>query len=230
MTAFLAALAFFLIAHLLPAAPPVRARLVAALGRRGYLLAYSGVSLALLAWLIATARAAEDITLWEPAAWQWWVPLAVMPFAAFLLVAGLIEANPLSVSLRSGEHLPAVAVITRHPVLWGFLLWAGAHVPPNGRLVGVLLFGAMALLAAVGVPLVDRKARVRLGAARWVALAGRSSALPFASLLAGRAERPHPAPLLLSGALAAALTAGFLLGGHTLLIGPDPLAGLAGLR
>ncbi|MEJ1936993.1 NnrU family protein [Nostoc sp. NIES-2111] len=229
MTSFLLALAAFLVAHLLPAWPPVRARLVALLGRRGYLVAYSLVSLALLAWLIQSAVTADDVQLWAPAAWQWWVPLVAMPAAGFLLTAGLIEANPLSVSLRAGDGLPAVACITRHPVLWGFLIWAASHVPPNGRLVPVLLFGAMAALSGAGFVLVDRKARRRLGEERWRALAAGSSTLPFAAMLAGQARCGRWKALALSAALAAALYAWFLLGGHALLIGPDPLAGLHAL-
>lgn len=226
MTSFLLALAAFLIAHLLPAAPPVRARLVARLGRRGYLACYSLVSLALLAWLVQAALAADDIQLWAPAAWQWWVPIAAMPLAGFLLVAGLIEANPLSVSLRAGDDLPAIACVTRHPVLWGFLIWAAAHVPPNGRLVPVLLFAAMAALSAAGFVLVDRKARKRLGEKRWQTLAARSPALPFAALLAGRSRCTGWKPLAVSAAIATAVYAWFLLAGHAWLIGPDPLAGL----
>jgi uncharacterized membrane protein len=229
MTSFLVALVAFLVAHLLPAAPPVRTRLVRRLGPRGYLAAYSVVSLALLAWLIHAAMAADGVTLWTPAAWQWRVPLLAMPFAGVLLVAGLVEANPLSVSLRAGDDLPAIACVTRHPVLWGFLIWAASHVPPNGRLVPVLLFGAMVALAAAGFALVDSRARKRLGEERWRTLAARSSALPFAAMLAGRTRCRRWRPLALSAALAAALYAWFLLGGHALLIGPDPLAGLHAL-
>jgi uncharacterized membrane protein len=229
MTSFLLALAAFLLAHLLPAWPPVRARLVARLGRRGYIAAYSAVSLILLAWLLQAAVTADGVTLWAPAAWQWRVPLFAMPVAGFLLVAGLVEANPLSVSLRAGDELPAIACVTRHPVLWGFLIWAASHIPPNGRLVPLLLFGAMATLSVAGFALVDRKARGRLGEERWRAMAARSSALPFAAMIAGKARCGRWKPLAFSAVVAGALYAWFLLEGHALLVGPDPLAGLRAL-
>jgi uncharacterized membrane protein len=229
MTTFVTALAAFLVAHLLPAAPAVRARLVAALGRRSYLALYSLVSLGLLAWVVQAALAADGTTLWAPTAWQWLVPILAMPVAGFLLVAGLMEANPLSVSLRGGEELPAIACVTRHPVLWGFLIWAASHVPANGRLVPVLLFGAMAILSAAGFVLVDRKARKRLGEERWYALAKSSSTLPFAALLAGRTRCGSWKPLATAAAISLALYTWFLLAGHAWLIGPEPLAGLRAL-
>ncbi|MCB1486308.1 MAG: NnrU family protein, partial [Bauldia sp.] len=52
MAEFLLAILLFLVAHVVPPAPPVRRRLVALLGRRGYLLAFSVLSLALLVWIV----------------------------------------------------------------------------------------------------------------------------------------------------------------------------------
>src|SRR5690349_3390428 len=128
MTELLLALAAFLAAHLLPSAPGVRPALVARWGRGVYLVGYSAVSLALLAWVVIAARRADVVMLWEPAPWQWLTPFVVMPFALFLIVAGLAEPNPLSIAWRKGERPGPVSAITRHPVLWGFLLWAAAHV------------------------------------------------------------------------------------------------------
>jgi uncharacterized membrane protein len=222
MTRFLLALSVFLVAHLVPAAPALRGRLVAALGRRTYLVLYSVVSLALFAWLVAEARAADTIALWDIAPWQGWVPILVMPFATALLVAGLLQPNPLSISLRPAAELPAIAGITRHPVLWGALLWALAHIPPNGRLAPVLLFGAMAAFSAVGFVLLDAKARQRLGPEAWATLAGKTSILPFAALLQGRAGPIRWRRLAPAAAVALVIYAWFLLQGHAWLIGPDP--------
>lgn len=218
MTEFLLALAAFVLAHLVPAMPGVRPRLVAVAGRSAYMAAYSVVSLALLAWLVAAARRADDVWLWQPAAWQWAMAALLMPVSLALLVLGLSEPNPLSVSIRrsDGEALPLTAAVTRHPVLWGFLLWAAAHIPANGRLVPVILFGAMAGMAALGMPMLDRKARRRLGEDAWARLA-------TARRRIGRSDLP-----LLVAAMAVALAAyaWMLLQGHALLIGPDPLSGL----
>ncbi|ACA17829.1 NnrUfamily protein [Methylobacterium sp. 4-46] len=226
---FAAALATFLVAHSVPAVPRLRGRLVARLGRRAYLVAYSALSLALLAWLIVAARRAGTVALWEPARWQWAVPLALMPVALFLIAAGLFAANPLSVSLRAGAEPGPVTAVTRHPLMWGFLIWALAHIPPNGDLVSVVLFGGMAAFSLAGFALLDAKARRRLGAERWRALSRGTSVVPFAAILAGRARLGPVRPLLPAAAAALAAYAWFLAQGHALLIGPDPLASFRAL-
>lgn len=218
MTEFLLALAAFVLAHLIPAMPGVRPRLVGVAGRTAYMVVYSVVSLALLWWLVAAAGRADDVWLWQPAAWQWLVPAVLMPVSLILLVLGLGQPNPLSVSIRPADTqaLPAAAAFTRHPVLWGFLLWALAHIPANGRLVPVILFGAMAAMAALGFPMLDRKARRRLGEQTWTRLSQASRPLTRAD-----------APVLAASILVAVAVYGWMLWrGHALLIGPDPLSGL----
>jgi uncharacterized membrane protein len=86
----------------------------------------------------------------------------------------------------------------------------------------------MAAFSLLGFIIVDAKARRRLGRERWRALAGKTSVIPFVALLAGRAPWRTLARLLWPAFAAAALHGWFVLMGHALLIGPDPLAGLAG--
>lgn len=229
MTEFALALGAFLAAHAVPALPGLRTRLIGALGLSLYLALYSALSLALLAWLILAARRAETVMLWQPAAWQWHWALTLMPFAAFFFVAGLMASNPLSISFRSEDRPGAIVAITRHPVLWGFLLWALAHIPPNSDLVSVILFGVMAAFSLVGFALLDAKARRRLGPERWRHLSKETSIVPFAALVSGRARLDRPVSLLPAAMLALGLYAWFLLQGHALLIGPDPLAALPAL-
>jgi uncharacterized membrane protein len=229
MTELLVAIAAFLLAHVVPPAPPVRARLIGWLGRRVYLGAYSLMSVALIAWIVAAAYRAPNLPLWDPAPWQGLVPMAVMPLATWLLLAGLTEPNPLSISFLAArpeaEPGPAASV-TRHPVLWAFLLWALCHIPPNGDVVSLILFGGAALLAGGGLAALDRRMRRRLGEERWRTLARCTSIVPFAAILAGRARIRMSGRLLLTVAAAAAAYAWFLLDGHARLIGLDPLAWL----
>jgi uncharacterized membrane protein len=227
VTEFLIAIAVFVVAHVVPPAPPVRQRLIALLGRRAYLAGYSVLSLGLIAWIIVAAHRAPYVPLWTPAPWQTLVPIVAMPLAAWLLVAGLAEANPLSISLRGSgdatEPGPAAAV-TRHPVLWAFLLWAASHMVPNGDVVSLILFGGMAILALAGLAVVDRRARRRLGEERWKRLAAATSVVPFVALASGRARLRVSLRLGLSLVAAVALYLWFLLQGHIWLIGVDPLA------
>jgi uncharacterized membrane protein len=227
MSEFFIALIVFLAAHLLPAAPRLRGTATRLLGLRLYLALYSALSIVLLAWVVVAAQRADSLFLWDPTPWQRWVPLAAMPFALFLVIAGLGQANPLSVSLRtaSAGRPGSVVGITRHPVLWGFLIWALAHIPPNGDLVALVLFGGMALLAAAGMRLVDARARKRLGG-EWAALAERTSVIPFVAAIAGRASLRFDRELAIAALVSLVLYGWLLWSGHQLLFGVDPLAGL----
>ncbi|WP_201862954.1 NnrU family protein [Microvirga soli] len=230
MTEFHIAMAVFLAAHLIPASPGLRSRLIGLMGRATYLTAYSLLSLGLLAWLTLAAQPAVTVLLWDPAPWQRHVPFLAMPVAAFLLIAGLAWPNPLSISLRSGEEPGPIVAVTHHPVLWGFLIWAASHVPPNGSLVVVLLFSGMAAFSILGFFLLDLNARRRMGANRWHARSAGTSIIPFTALLQWRSSWTSLRPQRLPALIAVGACAWFILQGHALLIGPDPLAGLLAMR
>jgi uncharacterized membrane protein len=226
MTELLIAIAVFVIAHAVPPAPPVRTRLIHWLGRRAYLVCYSLLSLGLIVWVIVAARRAPYMPLWDAASWQALVPVVVMPLALWLLLIGLAEPNPLSISMRAANAKTepgAAAAVTRHPVLWGFLLWGASHIPPNGDVVALILFGGIALFALSGFAVLDRRARRRLGEAQWQKLVTATSLVPFIALPAGRAHIRLSSHLLLSVALALAVYLWLLLQGHTLLFSRDPL-------
>lgn len=217
MSEFVLSLAAFLAAHVLPARPTVRRRLVATLGERAYLAVYSVLSVLLLAWVVLAAVRAPHVPLWAPALWSYLVPLLVMPVSLVLLGAGLASRNPLSVSLNGGRDSQAATAGVaglRHPVLWGFALWALAHIPPNGDAVALVLFGGLALFAVLGMFALDRRRGRELGEARWRALAE-------------SARRAGLSGAALGGAIAGLVTYLLLLfGGHALLFGADPLAAL----
>ena len=227
MVGFFTALSVFLLAHVVPARPSIRQRLVGRVGERAYLAAYSLLSLALLAWVIWAAYRAPYIGVWTPQRWHYAIPLAVMPVALVMLAAGFLQPNPLSVTLRRqpfDPDRPGIVAVTRHPVLWGFALWGASHVPPNGDVVSLILFGGATVFAGVGMWVADRRARRSLGDTDWRALAGRTSVIPFAAIVSGR-SRLRPSPRLVWACLVGiALFAFFIVGGHLALFGKDPLA------
>lgn len=226
MLEFLLALTLFVAAHVLPARLGLRPRAVAAIGERSYLILYSAVSLALLAWLVAAATGAPIVPLWPTSLFFYHVALALMLPASMLLVGGMIAPNPLSISFGAGGYdpeRPGLAGVTRHPLLWGFALWAVTHILANGELVPLIMFGFFALMAFGGMAILDRRKRRQLGA-RWTELAASTSVLPFAAWTRNRRARRWRAAELavtLFGGVAFYL---LLLWLHPHLIGPDPAA------
>jgi uncharacterized membrane protein len=157
------AVAIFLASHSLTNRPAFRARAEAVLGgKTGFTIAYSLLSLALLAWIIAAYAAAPTLLLWGQAPWMRWVPVLAMVPACLLLVGGLSTPNPFSIGPGGRGFDPAhpgLLRLTRHPMLWGLALWAGAHIIPNGDVAAVMVFAPLLLLALAGPTVLDRKRR-----------------------------------------------------------------------
>lgn len=186
-----AAFALFFASHSIPSLPGVRRRLVGWLGESLYLALHSVVGVATLVWLVSATLEAPYVELWGFNPWTRWIPITVMPFACILLVAGATSPNPLSLGPTAKGFDPAkpgVVALTRHPVLWACVLWSGVHLVPNGDLRAVLLFGGLCLFSLLGMRLYDRRRAKALGQVEWSRLAGATSSLPLAALLAGRAR------------------------------------------
>ncbi len=227
MLEFVAALVVFVLAHAMPARPELRDRLVNALGLRTYLALYSALSLVLFAWLISAAIRGPDIVIWEPGRWQAMLALVAVPLALILIFAGLIKANPLSVSFRIEGYdptRPGLLAITRHPVLWGFGLWGGAHMAVIGDVISIILFGALSLFALLGTITLDRRKAHLIGTAEWRRLASATPNVPFAAVFQGGGRFGIDWPLTLGLLAAAVVSAVLLAGGHLWLFGADPLA------
>jgi len=228
MTEFLLALGVFLLSHMIPSRTGLRHQLTATIGERRYLLLYSIVSIALLAWLISAAHRAPFVPLWDLAQWEYYVPIALMLPASMLFVGGLFVPNPLSISFSRASFDPArpgLIGITRHPLLWAFALWSFTHLFPNGDLVSVILFGGFTLFSLAGMALVDRRKRKALGD-EWRGLAAQTSIIPLAALVLRRASVRWSAAALVTTVVGGAALYFVLLGLHPILFGVDPVAGL----
>ncbi|MDL2403874.1 NnrU family protein [Rhizobium mayense] len=222
MTEFALAFALFLVLHSVPAIPAIRSAIIARTGRPAYFILYSTVSTAVLIWVFRAALALDYIPLWDFQPWHAAITILLAPIGIFLVVAGLLSCNPLSVSLRTSGRPGAIVFLTRHPVLWGFAFWAVGHLVANGDLRAFLLFGGFALFSLGSIPMAEKRARKRLGTS-WAEVAASTSIFPFAGVL-----RRHGLGIdvpILAGALAAAIITGWLLlGGHSFLFGADPIA------
>lgn len=193
MHMLMAAAAAFVLLHLLVAGTRMRDVLTGAIGERAYSGLFSLASLVLLVILgFAFARARggpSDITWWSATPVTRWIQLVLQLIAVFFIVAGLTTPNPTSVGqmkvLERDDPARGMVRITRHPFLWGAVIWALGHLIVAGDFAGLVLFGALLALALVGTLSIDAKRRRRLGAA-WDGFAAKTSNLPFAAIAAGR--------------------------------------------
>lgn len=181
----------FLLMHLLLSFHPIRSRLVARLGDRRFQGLYSLIVLIPFVLIFVGWLYRPFVPLWDPAPWTRWVPLVVMPVSFVLVVAGYTTRNPATAGQQDalGQPLPGILTITRHPALVGYALWAASHLPPNGDLASVLLFGSFFLLATLGAVHIDARRRRELGPA-WDAVVAQTSIVPFAAIARGRV-RPN---------------------------------------
>ncbi len=188
-TGLIAAAVAFVGSHFVLASPRTRAALVARLGEQGFTAVFSLVALLTLAVLVVAYGEAPYLELWPPAPALRWIPVAVLPFASFLVMCGLTQPNPTAVMQRFDPKLrdpaPGVLKITRHPVMWGIGLWALSHIPPNGDFASLVFFGSFAVLAFVGTTQIEAKRRARDpdGFARFAEV---TSNVPFVALLSAR--------------------------------------------
>ncbi|MDE9449212.1 NnrU family protein [Aliiroseovarius sp. Z3] len=171
---FLAFLVFFL-THSIPVRPAMKSRIVSALGPRGFTLAYSALSIAVLALVIMAAGRAPFVGLWDWAPWQNHVTLTVMFLVCVIAALALGRPNPLSFGGSNNDRFdpdhPGLIGWMRHPLLVALFLWAFGHMIPNGNLAHVILFAVFAGFALLGMRIIDRRKKRIMGNANWARLA-----------------------------------------------------------
>jgi len=192
MWPMLLASVLFLGTHFGISSTPLRGQMVAALGERGYLLAYSliaAATLGYLIWMYGTLPRYDYF--WQPSPALYTVSKVLMPLATILLLGGFLVKNPTAVGMEGAlrgadpEQLTrGLTRITRHPFQWAVVLWAVAHLMANGDRVSVVFFGTFLILGLAGGPLIDRKKAQQLGA-DWEPFARVTSNVPFGAIVSG---------------------------------------------
>jgi uncharacterized membrane protein len=179
---FAAILAGFFLTHSIPVRPGVKARLVGLLGSRGFGLAYSALSLAMLTILVRAADAAPHLPLWHQMGWHRHVAHAGMLTVCVILAFSVARPNPFSFGGAGNAgfdpHRAGIVRWSRHPILLALALWAGVHLLANGDLAHVIMFGVLGGFAVAGQALIDRRKRRELGPSFWAGLEDARTAAP----------------------------------------------------
>ncbi|ONF96906.1 NnrU family protein [Sphingomonas jeddahensis] len=182
-----AAIAFvgthFILSH------PLRSPLVRATGEKGFLGIYSLVAFVTLGWLVIAYRAAPAAApLWPVGDTLWAIGTVLMLVGAILFMGSLIR-NPAMPEVKTDTVPEArgVFAITRHPMMWGFALWAVVHILVFPDPSNIVLATAIIVLALLGAHLQDRK-KERLRPDFWREWERRTSYWPFAAVASGRAR------------------------------------------
>ena len=168
----------FLMSH------PLRVPMISALGEKGFSGVYSLISLVLFGWMIwaypvASAEAPE--LLWDAGRWGY-VAATLLMWLGSVLFVGSLRRNP--AFPRPGKPIThideprGVYSITRHPMMWGFTLWAVVHAIVNPSRASLIVSAAIAVLALVGAALQDAKKKRLLGDV-WRDWTAKTSFIPY---------------------------------------------------
>jgi len=162
---------------------PLRAPLVAKLGERGFLIAYTVVAFATLGWTIwAFGRVPAEAPLWI-AGDVAWLAASLLMWLGSILFIGSLRSNPSFPSAGMRTRMPTprgVFAITRHPMMWGFALWALVHAIVSATPAGLILAAAIGFLALAGAAMQDSKKAQLMGEA-WEEWRQRTAYVPFAN-------------------------------------------------
>lgn len=137
MTILFLGLALFFLIHLIPMVPGLREVLVNRLGKNGYRGAFSLAALAGLL-LIIWGKSVAPFKVWYTA------PLVSYTIAYLLVMVAFI--------LFPASHMPTnIRRFTRHPMLWGIVIWGLAHLLMNGDQASVVLFGSFVIYGLIAM-------------------------------------------------------------------------------
>ena len=163
---------------------PLRAGLVRTVGERGFTLIYVAVALVTfygISRFYGPASTQAPAPLWQAGSAVWIVATLLM-WAGSVLFVGSLRRNPAFPTggapvTRIGAPR-GVFAITRHPMMWGFALWAVVHALVNPTLASLVVSTTIAILALGGAAGQDVKKQKLIGAP-WVEWRAATAFVPF---------------------------------------------------
>ncbi len=159
---------------------PLRAPMVKMLKEGGFSAVYSLVSAATLFWVYLAYKAAPVGDL-SGSGEIGWIVATILTLPALVLLAGSFAGNPAlpmpGAEKQARAEPKGVFRVTRHPMMWGFGLWALSHIILWANWRSVITAFAIGILALVGAYLQDRKKEALMGDA-WAEWESRTSYWP----------------------------------------------------
>lgn len=185
------ATALFLAIHIIPSSF-LRQAIIRKTGTGAYLIGYSVISALSLGWMIwAFTTAPYGPVYWEFGNWARYLMIIVMVLASILFVAPYLGPNPTAIGaqkkVKDEAARAGLNAITRHPLMWAFILWAAMHLLNNGDLRSIIFFTGFGGLALAGTFLIDAKRAREIGE-DWKDYTDHTSNIPFLAILQGRAK------------------------------------------
>jgi uncharacterized membrane protein len=187
MTLLIIAALVWIAIHFGLAGTSARDALVRVIGETAFRGLFSVLSIVTLIFLVRAWDTAPSTLLWFAPQWlRWLLVLAMLP-AFVLFVASVSGPNPTMVGPAGGLAQPprGMTRVTRHPMLWSFVIWAGVHMIGDGDTASIVFFGAFLVTALIGMPSIDGKL-ARRDPNTWQALSASTSIIPFAAIAKGR--------------------------------------------
>lgn len=137
MTLLVVGMILFIGIHLLPWFPALKKTAVTKLGRNPYrgvfaLTAALGLVLVVIGW----GQAPREF-VYAPPSWGRHLTYLLLLLAFILLPAAHMKGN--------------IKRFTRHPMLWGAVLWSAGHLLVRGDLKSLVLFGGFALYSLLAM-------------------------------------------------------------------------------
>lgn len=133
MYLLLLGLAVFIGIHLLPSFPGLRRGLIGRFGEKTYKGIFAVIAVIGIIIIIIGKSHAPFVVVWEPPYWGRDASYLIMLFAFILVTAAYLPTN--------------IRRFTRHPMLWGVVLWSIAHLLSKGDLAAITIFIAIGIFA-----------------------------------------------------------------------------------
>jgi uncharacterized membrane protein len=135
MVSLIAAAVFFDGIHFFVSGTALRGKIVGIIGERRFQGLFSLMSLIGIVWLSRAYGQAQYVPLWGEIPALRPVALGAMLIAFLFVVLAFTTPNPTAVGgealLAGKEPARGIQRITRHPFLWGVVLWSFTHMLLN---------------------------------------------------------------------------------------------------